>query len=275
MTIDILISTMFRTDLDFLKPMFVNNAMEDFNLIIVNQTNEDQFLRSNNLNIKVVNSTGRGSSASRNIALRNSNADICLMADDDIVYLPDLKRKILQAYSNNPKVDMISFEAIDDHGNPYTDYHKEGIHNKKSLKKIYTWVITFRREVFAKRNIYFNYYFGGGSTFRGEDEYVFLRQAFDTGLTLIHNSEPIVMHPTENSGKLMGSDNGVAQRAAAHQRFYGNLSYLWLLKYLFFLIRHDYITMKQLPHKFRVGIGAIALYKELDRTGQIDKIDEN
>ena len=44
------------------------------------------------------------------------------------------------------------------------------------------------------------------------------------------------MHPDVSSGRKMGSDNAIYARAAMHQRFYGNLSYLWLVKYIFFLL---------------------------------------
>ena len=91
---EILISTMFREDLNFLNPIFSMNDMDDFNIIIVNQTDEDKILFSDRPNIKVINSFERGSPASRNLAIRNATADVCLMADDDIVYQPHLKHQI-------------------------------------------------------------------------------------------------------------------------------------------------------------------------------------
>lgn len=270
--IEILISTMFRDDLEFLEPMFVDNDIDDFNLIVVNQTSEGKVLVSDKPNIKVINSFERGSPASRNLAIQNASEDICLMSDDDIVYMPNLKDTIIEAYQNNPKAAMISFEAIDETGKLYTNYYPEGIHNKKSLKKIYTWVITFKRKVFRDNNVFFNHYFGVGSVFKGETEYVFLRNAFDKNLAMFHVAQTIVMHPNESSGRQMGSDNAVFARSALRYRFYGNLSYLWVFKYVFFLIRYKYISFEDISHKVSTGFKGIAAYKRLKRSNLIDQI---
>lgn len=275
MTLQILISTMFRENLDFLKPMFSKNNLKDFDIIIVNQTTEDKMLSSPFSNVKVINSLERGSPASRNLAIKNAIADVCLMADDDIVYEPNLKQTIINAYKECPNADMISFEAINENGNQYTNYFPEGIHNKKSLKKIFTWVITFKRDAFKENNIFFNHHFGVGSTFKGETEYVFLRNAFDKSLQMQHVAKTIVMHPNISSGVLMGSDNAFAAKTALRQRYLGNLSYLWLLKYTLYMWIYKYIKFNEIPHKFIIGLQAIQQYKKLKASGDIDRIYDN
>ena len=196
------------------------------------------------------------------------------MSDDDIIYQPNLLETITQAYSDVPEAQMISFEAIDEQGKLYTNYYPEGEHNKNTLKKIYTWVITFRRTTFKTHDIYFNHYFGVGSVFKGVTEYVFLRNAYDKGLLMQHVSKTIVMHPNESSGRKMGSDNAIYARAAMHQRFYGNLSYLWLIKYIVFLLRHRFISIKDVAYKFSVGLKGIKKYKTLKAQGKIDQLHE-
>lgn len=270
--IEILISTMFRDDLGFLEPMFVNNHIDEFNLIVVNQTTEAKVLVSDKPNIKVINSFERGSPASRNLAIQNASKDICLMSDDDIVYMPNLKDTIIRAYERHPNAAMISFEAIDESGKLYTNYYPEGVHKKKSLKKIYTWVISFNRKVFRENDVFFNHYFGVGSVFKGETEYVFLRNAFDKNLPMIHVAQTIVMHPNESSGRDMGSDNAIFARSALRYRFYGNLSYLWIFKYVIFLLRHKYISKKHLISKIKTGFKGIQTYKRLKSEGKINEL---
>jgi glycosyltransferase involved in cell wall biosynthesis len=272
--VEILISTMFKEDLDFLEPMFQHNSISDFDIIIVNQTTNDKFITSNNPKINIINSLERGSPASRNLAIQNATKDICLMSDDDIVYQPNLLQTIKDAYNNFPEATLISFEAIDEKGDLYTNYYPSGQHDKETLKKIYTWVITFRRSVFKSQAIYFNHYFGVGSVFKGATEYVFLRNAFDKGLLMQHISKTIVMHPNESSGRNMGSDNAIYARAAMHQRFHGFLSYLWLVKYMSFLLKHNYITIREVAYKFSVGIKGITKYNELKAQGKIDQLHE-
>ena len=271
---EILISTMFKEDLDFLDVIFSLNDIKDFDIIIVNQTDEDKLLISERPNVKVINSFERGSPASRNLAIRNAAADVCLMADDDIIYQSDLKEHIETAYLEYPDAAMISFQAINEHGQLFADYFPEGTHTKKSLKKIYTIVISFKRELFKANQVYFNHYFGVGSLFKGETEYAFLRNGFDKGLKMFHVAKVIVQHPDENSGRLMGSDNALFARSALAQRFYGNLSYLWLMKYVFFIYRHDYITFNQMSSKYRRGLQGIKKYKALSKSGEIDKIHD-
>lgn len=273
-TFEILMSTMFRENLDFLKPIFANNRIEDFNIIIINQTTKDKLLESRLANVKVINSFERGSPASRNLAIRNATADVCLMADDDIVYLPGLKEILEKAYEENPNSDMISFEALNDEGRLYTNYCSEGKHDKRSLMKIYTWVITFKREVYRENQVFFNHHFGVGSTFPGATEYVFLRNAYDKGLRMIHLSKTIVVHPVLSSGVLMGSDNAFFAKTALRSRFMGDLSYLWLLKYTVFMWKDRYIEFSEIPRKFAIGLKAIKKYKALKALGEIDRIYE-
>ncbi len=265
---------MFKEDLNFLDPMFQYNDINDFDIVIVNQTSKEKTVSSNNPRIKVINSLERGSPASRNLAIQKATKDICLMSDDDIVYQPNLLTTIQDAYLEAPDATMISFEAIDEQGDLYTNYYPEGQHDKETLKKIYTWVITFRRSVFIDHAIYFNHYFGIGSIFKGVTEYVFLRNAYDKGVLMQHVAKTIVMHPNESSGRKMGSDNAIYARAAMHQRFYGNLSYLWLVKYVFFLLRHRFISVKDIGHKFSKGIEGIKKYKTLKRDHKIDVLHE-
>jgi len=271
-TIEILVATMYRTSLDFLWEIFKFNDHFEFNILIINQTTPDKYLKSNFDHIRVINMYEFGVPKSRNLAINKSTSDICLMADDDIVYQPNLKQTIEVAYINNPNAVMISFEAIDEQGKPYTNYFPAGLHNKKSLKKIYTWVISFRRLNYKKNKIYYNIHFGFGATFKGCEEYVFLRNAFDKGLKMIHVANTIVQHPNYNSGRLMGSDNALFAKTALRQRFYGNLSYLWLIKYVIYIWRHNYINFKQIPNKIRIGLKGINAYKSLTRSGEIDKI---
>ncbi|WP_353778093.1 glycosyltransferase [Winogradskyella sp. 3972H.M.0a.05] len=270
--IEILMATMFREDLSFLEPIFADNDLSDFQILIVNQTDEDKQLKSDLANVRVINSFERGSPASRNLAIANAKGDICLMADDDIVYKPNLKKTILEAYDKHPEVDFISFEAVNEHEKLQANYPDEGVHDEKSLYEIYTWIITFKREVFKERSIFFNHHFGVGSTFKGSTEYVFLRNAFDKGLKMLHYPKTIVMHPEESSGRHMGSDEAFFASSARTHRFYGKLSYFWLLKYTLFMWKDGYIKFSEMPRKFKIGLAGISKYKELKRTGEIEQV---
>ncbi len=272
-SLEILIATMYRTDFSFLEKIFSKNKhFSNYNILIVNQTDEGRLLHSDYDTVRVINSFERGSPASRNLAIKNAKHDLCLMADDDIVYEEGFDKTILKAYEDQPDASFISFEAINENHQLYANYFPKGKHTKASLRTIYTIVISFNRAAFKTHQVYFNHYFGVGSLFEGETEIMFLRNAFDKGLSMYHEDKTIVMHADDSSGRHLGSDKAFYARSAAACRFYGNLSYIWLLKYTLFTLRKGYITIGEFISKMKIGVQGISKYKTLARSGEIDKI---
>jgi len=269
--IEILVATIHRASLDFLWGMFAHNNHADFKILIINQTTPDALLVSEFVHIKVINCYEFGVAKSRNLALAHATAPICLMADDDIIYQANLKKTILEAHLKYPNAAMLSFEAVDENYRPYTNYGPEGLHNKASLRKIFTWVISFKRELYINAQVYYNAHFGFGAAFQGGEEYVFLRNAYAKELKMVHVAKTIVQHSYLSSGRLMGSDAAVFSKAALQYRFLGNLSYFWVPKYIFFLWRMDYIAANAIFKKFKLGLKGIQVYKKLVESGDIDQ----
>jgi hypothetical protein len=63
---------MNRNSLDFLIPMFPSRKFFEFNILIVNQTTENQLLNSEFPTVRIINSFEKGLSKSRNLALKNA-----------------------------------------------------------------------------------------------------------------------------------------------------------------------------------------------------------
>ena len=269
MNFEILLSTQRRSDLEFLKPMFTHNDLNDFNILIINQTTQGQELHSDISNIRVINSFETGSPRSRNQAILNAKGDICLMADDDIVYEPDFKQTILDAYRVNSNADLITFEATDKDHNRYLVYPDEGEY-KKNQFRVNTYVISFKRSEIQQSGTLFNPHFGVGSTFPGSTEFLFMSNAWKNHLKMLHVSKFIAMHPQESSGKRQGSDAAVSSRTALRYRLYGWLSIPWLIKYIFNMTRFGYIRPSDFFHKFRIGLDAVKTYRRLSRSGDIN-----
>ena len=270
LVLEILISTMYRKDFSFLEQMFPHEHYSNYNLLIINQTTDKDILVSDLPNLKVINCFEFGVPKSRNLALTYATGDICLMADDDIVYEPHMDKIILEAYQKHPGAAMISFEAVNEFRKPYALYEKVQTHTKSSLHHIYTWVISFNRKIYLEHNIVYSPFFGFGSPFQGSEEYVFLRKAYDKDLFMYHCPKTIVMHPEESSGRHMGRDSIVSAKSAVAYRFYGVFAYLWLIKYCFFVWRYKYIKTHEIGSKFKIGLKAIATYKTLQRSGEMD-----
>ncbi|MFD2564605.1 glycosyltransferase family A protein [Aquimarina rubra] len=267
---EILISTMFRTTLQFLEDMFEKrDDYKNYNILIVNQTDRNKILVSSLQNIRVINSFERGTTKSRNLALKNAIGNVCLMADDDTKYVSNIKNIIIESHQKYPDMGFISFEAVDEQLNPFTVYPKTGLHSKKTLQSIYTLVITFKRTKILEANVLYNEYFGLNTIFNTGEEYVFLRGAYDKGVKIFHVPIVIVSHPKETSGKLQGNDDIIFSRSAVKYRYTGFFTYLWLVKYIFFLVRKKYISVREVPHKFLQGIKGIQKYKELKASDKI------
>ena len=108
--IQILISTINRTNFDFLKAMFVFSDFSNFNLLIINQTTPDKLLQSDFENVEVINSFDKGLSKSRNLALQKASKDLVILTDDDVVFQSSFEDFVLNAFNSNPNHDGFRFQ---------------------------------------------------------------------------------------------------------------------------------------------------------------------
>ncbi len=148
--------------------------------IIINQCEEDNTYNINKIN--VFNTTERGLSKSRNMALRNASGDICLICDDDEILDNDYSEKIEQAYKENPSADVIAFQ-IQDAGKKYPN-KKKRIRYIGALK-LASWQLTFRRKSIIDNNIRFDETLGSGVSKAGGEENMFIYDCLRKGLKVI------------------------------------------------------------------------------------------
>lgn len=133
---------------------------------------------------KVKTYNEKGLSKSRNKAIENSNSEICLIADDDIYYEEDFEKKIIKAYKENPKADIIVF---------FVD-NKDRIGGKKRLKegkigylhsmKIQSVQMSFKRASISEKRIKFCEDFGAGSENYMGEENIFIFDCLRSGMNI-------------------------------------------------------------------------------------------
>ncbi|WGD35140.1 glycosyltransferase family 2 protein [Olleya sp. YS] len=264
---EILVSTMHRTSLSFLKPMFQNLQLEDYHILIINQTTPDKLLESSHDNIRVVNSFERGLPNSRNLAIKHAIGKICLVADDDVIYVNNLSNIILEAYQKYTDADIVTFKMTDFDGNEFRDYKPTVIHDKKSIFTVNSVVITFNRDSLINQLVEFNPNFGLGAEFKTANEYVFLRNALKSNLKLYFQPKIILSHPAFSSGQDSASDTLIYARAALFYKYSGSLAYFRLIKQLYLLIQLKQLKAKLFLPKFKVGRSGISRYKQLLKEG--------
>jgi len=261
-TLEILIATMNRSNLDFLGKIFPYDYAH-LNLIIVNQTTAGKTISNNKKNIKVINSFEKGLSKSRNLALKNAITTYCLIIDDDVVLLKGFENTILEAYDKNPDKAIISFQTLTPEGNLSWNYPtKSGYH--KRLDKILSLEITFNREIITKNNISFDEQFGLGTIFQDSENYIFLKEIEKKIEKPYFYKKSIVIHPELTSSDEIVSDRHTFARAALLYKYKKNIAYLYIVKLIFFLLRTKRISIKEIPNKWSIAVRGIKKYKELN-----------
>lgn len=260
---EILIATKDRSNLDFLLPMFPFEHFSTFNILIVNQS-KIEVLSSDFDNVKVVNTTEKGLSKSRNKAIANASKKICLITDDDVVFAKNFKKDILLAFEKNKKADVITFNHLRiGNAKPQKSWNSSFKHDEKSIWNVSSIEIAFQLNEIKKNNITFDEYFGLGSFFETAEEFLFLKSVLNQGLEVYFSPEIIVSHPQFSSGKDEGSDVLIYGRAALFYKLHGNLVFLWLAKYVFFLFRKKSIRFSEIRKKYKIGLAGIAKFKGL------------
>ncbi len=180
----ILCTTMFQKDFSFIHKM---NIQSD--VIITNQSDET-FIEEQIINghvMKMITTDTRGVGINRNIGMIYASSDICLLADDDMVYRDDYEIRILNEFEKNPKADVIIFNI----GTNTPQYNRIPTQTK-SFKKLHIWSknpygaprIAFRLNSIKKQNIYFSELFGGGAIFPSGEDSLWITQLLRAGLKI-------------------------------------------------------------------------------------------
>ena len=266
MILEILISTMNRDNLSFLDDMFDNNY-NHHQILIINQTNKGKILKSNHAKVRVINSFEYGLSKSRNLAIKNAVGDLCLFADNDIKFIENFDKIIKRAFLKDSKTSIVKFKIDTFCGKAYKKYpdSSKRLTRNKDVFTASSIEIAFRRSDILDNNILFNTFFGLGSYFDSGEEYLFLKMALNQGLIINFENEYIVKHAFERSTSNMASDKFVKAQAALYFHDYKNLSYLFLLKFILFLLKKRLIQINEVFEKTKIGIDAINQYKKLSK----------
>jgi len=167
-----------------------------------------------------------GLSRSRNRAIEQAKADICLISDDDVEYVEDIQKIVLQSFKDNPEVDIITFQIKTPNNMPYKNYREDSFyHNKKTIMSVSSIEIAFRKKSIIENNLSFDEKFGLGTDIPTGEEIIFLSDALNKGLRILYIPVPIVIHPIESSGKDYDNDKLIMAKGAMFYRLFGFLSY--------------------------------------------------
>lgn len=183
MSLEVLVSTMNQSDHSLIHKM---NLQSD--AVVINQCNVNsqiEFLHSQH-RIRWINKSERGLSKSRNLAIKSSEADICIISDDDLIYVDDYVEKVKAQFDKYPNADIITFqvEGIEE---KFKDYHVEVRDlNYLTSMKVASVEIAFKRESIIRNNIKFDENFGAGAQYQMGEENIFLTQCLKKSLKILY-----------------------------------------------------------------------------------------
>ena len=182
MTLEVLISTMHQGDYSLLKRMKIAS-----DAVVVNQCNKDSREVFSYFGHRIIwiNTTERGLSRSRNMAIKNASADICMLADDDLEYRPEYTQIVLSSFSDNNS-DIIGFQ-VEGIEKKFKNYARKeyAVLYRKSMKMA-SVEIAFRRNSFINNNIHFDEMIGAGTEFLMGEENALLFQCLRKKLKIYY-----------------------------------------------------------------------------------------
>lgn len=173
MKIGALISTMNKTkkELDTLiKNMKVKKT------VVINQITKDniQLTNESDNQKKIISVREKGLSKSRNLAIKNSDSDICIIADDDLYYEKDYTETITNAYQKYKNADIIAFVVDNEDIKSKKPIFRESRVSYLKSMKLQSVQLTFKRKSIIENNIKFDELYGAGSKYYWGEENIFL-----------------------------------------------------------------------------------------------------
>ena len=158
-TLEILMSAMYQKDMSI-----AENCNADTDVLIINQCDKNDYAEKvyNGHRIRMISTTERGLSKSRNMALKNARGDICIFCDDDVIYNTGYKESVLNAFNEKKDADIIIINIF------IKNKDRRHIMSKKfkktpRFKRYGSPRIAMKRENILKKDIWFNELFGTGS----------------------------------------------------------------------------------------------------------------
>jgi len=193
-----------------------------------------------------IDSSTKGLTVSRNLALETSRADICLLCDDDEVFQPDYRERILNAYGSLPQADVIIFNMIN---RPAALGDSVRQIRFPQTMRVCSGQISFRRERLIRAGIRFDELLGAGTGNGAEEELKFLTDCEKAGLQIYYVPERIASVAQAESTWFSGFDETFFYNRGATTRYI--LGYPVAAAYaIYYVVRKkamyaDRITMSQ------------------------------
>lgn len=245
MTVEVLVAAMHQTDHSLPRRMNLQS-----NAIVGNQCEENSVeeFEYNGHTVSYYNSDKRGLSKNRNTALIYATGDICLLADDDMVYKDGYVEVVEKVFAETPEADVIIFNIEE-------PVPTRAITKRKTKVSYFNYLrfgsvrIAFKLDKIRENAIFFNQCFGAGTERGFGEDNLFLTACLKNKLSVYAVPESIaVLTEERESTWFRGYD-------AAYLHNKGLLFRAISKRWSWFLCLQD-----ALRHHKRYGLSAIQAY---------------
>ncbi|EGQ9784885.1 glycosyltransferase [Vibrio vulnificus] len=195
---------------------------ENLSYVVVIQKPCNNIFDINRDDIKIVYTDTIGVAKSRNIALREATSDVVFFMDDDVSFINDKFKKIVNQYENDERLIFATHQINDEFNEPRKKYPNDNtFHTLKSILRYGTVEISLRREFAIQKSISFDERFGAGVYLSACDEPIFLASLLKNKAIGKHFDIPVFFHPKESNGTLSDNKNSIMSRGAMFKVIYG------------------------------------------------------
>jgi hypothetical protein len=142
-----------------------------------------------------------GLARNRNHCLRHARGRLCVVADDDVEFLPGWADAVRGAFESRRDCDFASFALLDGAGRPLGRYPAVALpHTPRSVFRVVSCELAFERERVLRFGIGFNERLGLGTAVGRGEEGVFLRDLVRAGAQGWSVPLAIAMHDGPTTG---------------------------------------------------------------------------
>ena len=226
MTLEVLICTYGNEGLNRVAKMnlptvegvqyLVSWQTDEFNLILPDELHREDLV--------IYTTRTKGLSVNRNHALKKASCDICLIADDDLIYTVEQLQAIIETFEKNPSVDIALFRYSGGNNKRYPNQEFD-IQKKPKGYYISSIEIAFRRNSLPPTS-QFDTNFGVGTAMPAGEEFIFIHQAMKLGLKCHFFPITITHHEGLSTGSRQYTDGILQANGACLAIGYGLLGVL-------------------------------------------------
>lgn len=202
-------------------------------VVIINQCENNDYKEydTHNGKARIFFTTQRGLTRSRNMAIQKASGDICLICDDDEVFVQDYEKVILQSYEKLDDADVIIFK-MKNRPSSFKDQIQR-IRFPQTMK-VSSWQISFRRRALLEKKIKFDELLGAGTGNGAEEELKLLLDCERAGLKIYYVPAEIASVGQEESTWFRGYTEQFFYNRGATTRYIlgGWLSFLYAVYYV-------------------------------------------